>query len=99
MKKLLVILLLFIFSAQGVTVAAGGGGPAPDQEFALQCDGEASPGLGQLTEVAADMEEMSDYVALEPESTDVDRRTAPVRLQTHGFASIDLPRAPPPPRA
>lgn len=133
MKKFLVILLLFIFSAQGAVVALGGG-PAMAAErpgmagmaqaaaaassassassaasamateaapaASLAQDPSSSDGLTDIDDlkVWSSIEEMSDYVALDPALKQSRDRAANPPTIAPVLSSTDLPRASPPPR-
>ncbi|HEY8608618.1 MAG TPA: hypothetical protein VIM12_16005 [Noviherbaspirillum sp.] len=105
MKNLLVVLLLIVFAAQGMTVAVGGTAYREAQQAAGSRlgDSEAIVAGGILdqdqNQVAADMEEMSDYVPLALTFQGNEPRTATPRPHIPSLVSIDLPRALPPPRA
>lgn len=130
MKKFLIILLLFIFSAQGAVVALGGG-PAMAAErpgmagmaqaaaaassassaasamateaapaASLAQDPSSSDGLADIDDlkVWSSIEEMSDYVALDPALKQPRDRAANPPTIAPVLSSTDLPRASPPPR-
>lgn len=107
MKKLLVILLLFIFSAQGAVVALGGGLVTAGQPFGVtgmvqlvQMEQAASTEHSDIDDlqVSSSIEEMSDYVALDPASKQPPDRASTPPTMAPVLSSIDLPRALPPPR-
>lgn len=104
MKKLLVILLLFIFSAQGTVVALGGGILLAEERAGVtEMTLTASPAEDcgdndDYLKVASSIEEMSDYVALDPPLTQLSGRALTPPSAAPVLSSIDLPRALPPPR-
>lgn len=99
MKRILFVFLLSVFFAQGITVATGGYAMGA-RAVAAQDDAAVGAGMfDDLHSVAADVEEMSDYVAHDLLLGTVDRHATPVQASTLPLVSIDLPRAPPPPRA
>ncbi|WP_151636222.1 hypothetical protein [Noviherbaspirillum aerium] len=108
MKKVLVILLLFIFSAQGAVVASGGGCAVAgdwlgmEQTLSTMSSDNVGPdvALNDLDDlqVSSSIEEMSDYV---PPDMALKQPREPVLsppVIALVLSSIDLPRALPPPR-
>lgn len=109
MKKVLVILLLFIFSAQGTVVAVGGGlvmsvDRSGVMEMAyMEHIAHAAPSVAGDADfddlkVSSSIEEMSDYVALDPAAKQPRDHASNPPTIAPVLSSIDLPRALPPPR-
>ncbi|MEC4717982.1 hypothetical protein RY831_02355 [Noviherbaspirillum sp. CPCC 100848] len=112
MKKVLVILLLFIFSAQGTVVAVGGGlvmsvDRSGVMEMAymehMEHIAHAAPSIAGDADfddlkVSSSIEEMSDYVALDPAAKQPRDHASNPPTIAPVLSSIDLPRALPPPR-
>ncbi|GIZ51760.1 hypothetical protein [Noviherbaspirillum aridicola] len=98
MRSILLAFLLLVFAVQGLTVAVGGNllAQAAAQDYGHEEGGAAD---SVQAPVDADIEEMSDYVAAAMAAAQPDRpRTSTPQSAQHP-ESIDLPRAPPPPRA
>lgn len=99
MRRILLVCLLIVFSVQGLIVATGGRAFA--LSVAAQDEGREAAGAldaGQV-QVDADIEEMSDYVPPAMVAARPDRCTMTIPPHTPPLVSVDLPRAPPPPRA
>lgn len=112
MKKVLVILLLFIFSTQGAVVAVGGGvvmsvdrsgvmkmaHAAPMEHIAQPAPPVGGDADFDGLKVWSSIEEMSDYVAPDPAARQPRYRASKPPAIAPVLSSIDLPRALPPPR-
>lgn len=98
MRSFLLAFLLLVFSVQGLTVAIGGNVLA---QAAAQDGGQEEDDATDIVQAAvdADIEEMSDYVAAAMAAAQPDRPGTSAPAAARHPESIDLPRAPPPPRA
>lgn len=109
MKRILILILLVVFSAQGLVVAVGEN--LNSANTALSID-QHTVALSSNTEgmnvevpvfegstVSSDIEEMSDYVAIAVTNDDhAGGATSPVAA-IYPFVSTNLPKALPPPRS